>query len=152
MGNIGHSQGLTRLVRAFEGEGSAGNAPPKLVITGTGVAAEEVRAEIRSERIEMLDLVDDAHLEDELSRATIALVSQRYKGTDFNIPPKLMNFMAYGLPVIAAVSPNGEVARIVSEPQGRWVVDSADPRLFPAKIRKIAASRQEISATRRGRV
>ncbi len=48
MGNIGHSQGLTALVRAFEADPEL---DATLVITGTGVAADEARAEIRTERV-----------------------------------------------------------------------------------------------------
>ena len=40
-------------------------------------------------------------------------MSQWHDGSEFNIPSKLMNFMAYGIPVLAAVNPDGEVARIV---------------------------------------
>ncbi len=93
MGNIGHSQGLTALVRAFEARADMAGAA-LLVITGTGVAADDARAEIRSDRVRMLGLVDDEDLEEELRYADIAFVSQCYEGSEFNIPSKLMNFMA----------------------------------------------------------
>ena len=128
MGNIGHSQGLTSLVQAFERHPEI-NA--RLIITGTGVAADEAQAEIRTSRVEMLGMVDDARLEQELQQADVAFVSQRYDGSEFNIPSKLMNFMAYRLPVLAAVNPAGEVARIVEESRGGWIVDSSDPDAFP---------------------
>lgn len=145
MGNIGHSQGLGQLVRAFEAADQGG---VKLVITGTGVAEGEVREEIRSVRAEMLGLVDDARLQHELSAADVALVSQRHDIAEFNIPSKIMNFMANGLPIVAVVSPGSEAARMVRESGGGWVVDSAGPAGFPAKLREIAAARQEIA--RRG--
>ena len=69
----------------------------RLLITGTGVAADEARAEIRTGRVEMLGMVDDARLEKELQRADVAFVSQRYDGSECNVPSKLMNFMAYRL-------------------------------------------------------
>ncbi len=70
--------------------------------------------------------------------ADIAFVSQRYEGSEFNIPSKLMNFMAYGLPVLAAVNPAGEVARIVTEADAGWVVDSSDPDAFPRELARLA--------------
>jgi colanic acid biosynthesis glycosyl transferase WcaI len=150
MGNIGHSQGLTALVRAFEAQPTL---EASLVITGTGVAADEARAEIRTDRVQMLGLVDDGRLEQELREADIAFVSQRYEGSEFNIPSKLMNFMAYGLPVLAAVNPGGEVARIVRESDGGWVVDSSDPEAFPRELVRLTAARDELngraSASRR---
>jgi colanic acid biosynthesis glycosyl transferase WcaI len=143
MGNIGHSQGLTELVRAYEAhpEQTAGTA---LAITGTGVAADEARAEIISDRVKMLGVVDDDALEQELRRADIAFVSQRYDGSEFNIPSKLMNFMAYGLPVLAAVNPAGEVARLIAESGGGWVVDSSDPASFPRELARLASRPGEL--------
>jgi putative colanic acid biosynthesis glycosyltransferase WcaI len=145
MGNIGYSQGLAQLVRAFE---SADQGGVKLVITGAGVAEGDVREEIRSARVEMLGLVDDVRLRHELGAADVALVSQRHDVAEFNIPSKIMNFMAHGLPIVAVVSPGSEAARIVRESGGGWVVNSAQPDGFPRKLHEIAAGRQEIA--RRG--
>ena len=141
MGNIGHSQGLTSLVRAFEGHPELDAA---LVITGVGVAADEARAEIRTDRVKMLGVVDDQRLEEELCGADIAFVSQRYEGSEFNIPSKLMNFMMYGLPVLAAVNPAGEVARIVRDSSTGWVVDSSDPESFPRELARLAHDPEEV--------
>jgi colanic acid biosynthesis glycosyl transferase WcaI len=137
MGNIGHSQGLTPLVKAFEAKPDLVNGA-ELVITGTGVAADEARAEIRSDRVSMLGMVDDDQLDRELSGADVAFVSQQYDGAEFNIPSKLMNFMAYGLPVLAAVNPSSEVARLVLDAQAGWVVDSSDPEAFPREVARLA--------------
>jgi putative colanic acid biosynthesis glycosyltransferase WcaI len=141
MGNIGHSQGLTALIRAFEAHPER---DATLVVTGTGVAADEARAEIRTDRVAMLGVVDDSRLEEELRAADVAFVSQRYEGSEFNIPSKLMNFMMYGLPVLAAVNPAGEVARIVREAGAGWVVDSSDPDAFPRELARLANADGEI--------
>ena len=141
MGNIGHSQGLTELVRAFEAHPAL---DATLVITGTGVAADDARAEIRSDRVEMLGVVDDDRLEHELRAADIAFVSQRYDGSEFNIPSKLMNFMMYGLPVLAAVNPGGEVARIVRESGAGWVVNSSGPDTFPSELERLSTALDEL--------
>jgi colanic acid biosynthesis glycosyl transferase WcaI len=143
MGNIGHSQGLTSLIRAFEAHPElTGDAV--LRITGTGVAAAEARAEIRSDRVQMVGVVGDDELERELQAADVAFVSQHYHGSEFNIPSKLMNFMAYGLPVLAAVNPRGEVARLVSESGAGWVVDSSVPEAFAREVARLAYARDEI--------
>jgi colanic acid biosynthesis glycosyl transferase WcaI len=67
-------------------------------------------------------------LESELRRAAVAVVSQRYAGIDFNVPSKLMNFMAYGIPTVASVREDSEVARIIRKSGGGWVTDCADTR------------------------
>jgi colanic acid biosynthesis glycosyl transferase WcaI len=143
MGNIGHSQGLTTVVHEFEAYGSAVNGA-KLHIAGTGVAAESAQREVRSDRVKMLGLVDDARLEKELRAADVGLVSQQYEGSEFNIPSRLMNFMAYGLPVFAIVNPASEAARIVRESGGGWVVDSSDPSSFPGEVERLSNSPDEI--------
>jgi colanic acid biosynthesis glycosyl transferase WcaI len=144
MGNIGYSQGLAPLVAAFERSDALEGTPVKFLITGNGMAAEDTRSEIHSERVEMPGVVDDERLEQELHDATIAFVSQQYEGAEFNIPSKIMNFMAYGLPVLAAVNPNGEVAKIVEEANAGWVVDSSDPDSFPRKLAEILRTPAEI--------
>jgi colanic acid biosynthesis glycosyl transferase WcaI len=145
MGNIGHSQGLTSLVRAFEAHPEI-TRDNELVITGTGVAAVEAKAEIRSDRVRMMGMLDDDRLEHELRCADVAFVSQRYEGSEFNIPSKLMNFMAYGLPILAAVNPAGEVARIVQQADAGWVVDSSDPAAFPREVARLMTASNEIGA------
>jgi colanic acid biosynthesis glycosyl transferase WcaI len=149
MGNIGYSQGLAPLVGAFETSSALDGAEVELFITGNGMAAEDVRAEIRTDRVKMLGVVSDEELETQLQEATIAFVSQAYEGAEFNIPSKIMNFMAYGLPVLAAVHPDGEVAKIVDEAGAGWVVDSSRPELFPQKVAELLRDRDEIA--RRGR-
>ena len=46
----------------------------KLVITGTGVAAEELRASITTDRVEMLGLVSDERLKEELRTADLLIM------------------------------------------------------------------------------
>jgi colanic acid biosynthesis glycosyl transferase WcaI len=144
MGNIGYSQGLAPLVAAFERSDAFADTPIRFVITGNGMAADHARSEIKSDRVEMLGVVDDDRLEQELQAATIAFVSQKYEGAEFNIPSKIMNFMAYGLPILAAANPSGEVARIIQRAGAGWVVDSSDPDSFPCKLAEILRAPAEI--------
>jgi colanic acid biosynthesis glycosyl transferase WcaI len=146
MGNIGFSQGLAPLVAAFERSDALASTPVRFVITGNGMAAEETRSAIVTERVEMPGIVDDERLEHELQSATIAFVSQRHEGAEFNIPSKIMNFMAYGLPILAAVNPQGEVARIVRESGAGWVVDSSEPDSFPSKLAEILRAPDEVAS------
>jgi colanic acid biosynthesis glycosyl transferase WcaI len=144
MGNIGFSQGLAEIVRAFEGEPEL-NPDVRLVITGTGVAAPDTAREVRTDRVDMPGLVSSDQLEQQLHDATLALVTQKHGGEEFNIPSKLMNFMMYGLPVVASVDPGSEVAHIVNTSGGGWVVDNADPSVFARALREITASPGEIA-------
>lgn len=140
MGNIGYSQNLPRLVRAFE-QSDRLPADARLVITGTGELEAEVQAEVRSERVEIKGLLPS--VDSELDRAAVGLVPQRPDITEFNLPSKLMNFMARGVPVLASVSLDSETARLVQQSGGGWLADAADPDAFPETVARIAADPEE---------
>ncbi len=148
MGNIGFSQGLAPIVRAIEAAPPSFTPRIRLIIAGTGVAADALAREIRSERIEMLGLVDDDRLEQELELATVALVSQDRLDGEFNVPSKLMNFMRYGLPVLAVVHPDSEVARIIRDAGAGWVVDSATPEEVPRQLAAVIRSPEGLDSFR----
>jgi colanic acid biosynthesis glycosyl transferase WcaI len=139
VGNIGHSQGLERFVRAFE------RAPvdAKLVIVGTGECAAAVAAEVRSSRVEVRGLVDDAAFERELDAADVALVTQRPDVVEFNVPSRLMTLLARGIPVVAATRPESEVRRLLDETGAGWVVDSRSPDELSTAFERIAAAPDE---------
>ena len=126
MGNVGHTQNLAAIVEAFQECEALTRIGARLTITGEGTATEQVRSAIRTDRIAMTGLLKSGELEAELGRAAVALVSQRYDGADFNLPSKLMNFMGSGLPTMAAVRADSEVARIIAASGGGWVASSPD--------------------------
>jgi len=130
MGNIGYSQGLDAIVDAFEASERIAALAAKLVIAGHGVEADAVHARISSDRVEMPGVLVGERLEQELRRAQLGVVSQRGDVAEFNLPSKLMNYMAYGLPVLASVRPESETARIVRDSGGGWVTDADDPAAF----------------------
>ena len=126
MGNIGHTQNLPEVVRSFEASQAVRDVGARMVITGDGVASEELRAAIVTERVAFVGVVEQDPFERLLSSAAVGLVSQRYDGADFNLPSRLMNFMGHGVPVVAAVRPDSEVARIVRASNGGWVTSTAE--------------------------
>jgi colanic acid biosynthesis glycosyl transferase WcaI len=146
MGNMGFSQNLPALVRAFEHSPEIGDEA-RLILAGTGELALQTAAEIRSQRVEMPGLLLE-ELEEELRRATVGLVPQRPDMDEFNLPSKLMNLMSRGVPVLASVNPESEVARIVRDSGAGWVVDAAEPDAFPRALRDILQDRTELN--RRG--
>jgi colanic acid biosynthesis glycosyl transferase WcaI len=105
-----------------------------MVILGDGVAASAVRDEIRTDRVDMLGVVPEAQLESELARAEVGIVSQRSDLSEFNLPSKLMNYMARGVPVLASVDPGSETARLVREAGAGWVTDNRDLSQFSARL------------------
>ena len=149
MGNIGVSQGLADVVRHFEASAELRSRAARLLITGDGVAAPEVRQTVTTDRVELPGVVSSSRLEDELRTATVALVSQRADVAEFNLPSKLMNFMAWGLPVIAVVRPGSEVARLVEEAGAGWVAAAGDGAALERAA--VAALDDPAERERRGR-
>jgi colanic acid biosynthesis glycosyl transferase WcaI len=124
MGNIGHTQNLTAITRAFEESRELEEMGATLTMAGDGVAGDEVRRAIRTDRVTVTGMVGAETLEPLLLRAAVGLVSQSYEGVDFNVPSKLSNFLGWGLPVVAAVRPESEVAKIVQLSGAGWVTAS----------------------------
>lgn len=141
MGNIGNSQGLGAMVDAFQASDALRALEAEFVIAGSGVAAEEVRARISDPRVQMPGVFYNEELTPVLRSATIGLVSQRPDISEFNLPSKLMNYMAFGIPVLASVSPDSETARIVRESGAGWVTDAADPAQFADTVARVARDR-----------
>ncbi|HEX2015482.1 MAG TPA: glycosyltransferase family 4 protein [Solirubrobacteraceae bacterium] len=127
MGNIGRSQGLSQVIDSFQQSAQLRAIGAELVITGHGVMFDEVRDRITSRRVKLLGLVSQDRLEQELQSASVALVSLLHT---FNLPSKLMNYMARGLPVVAFAPPHSEVARLVQETGCGWTADIQRPELF----------------------
>lgn len=147
MGNIGTTQGLDAVVRAFERSEGLAARNAKLVILGAGVAEAQVRAAITTDRVEMAGLVTPAEVDDWMRTASLGLVTQRADIAEFNLPHKLMNYLSAGLPVLASVRPGSEVARLVESSGAGWVVDAADPERF-AEIAHLALSDEDERAHR----
>jgi colanic acid biosynthesis glycosyl transferase WcaI len=143
MGNIGRSQGLADIVRDFESSDRLGRLGAKLVITGSGVAEGEVRAAIRTGRVEMTGLLSQRELEDQLQRASLAVVTQAYDAGEFNVPSKLMNYLAVGLPIVASVRPQSEAARIVNDSKSGWITPGG---AFGATLEKALARREVLES------
>lgn len=141
MGNIGHSQGLGRIVDVFEESEDLARLQAQLVIAGSGVEAADVQARIKSERVTMPGVLYGPDLTPELQAASIGLVSQRGDISEFNLPSKLMNYMSYGIPVIASVNPRSETARIVQESGAGWVTDADVPQEFVRIATRVLSDR-----------
>lgn len=146
MGNVGHSQGLDRVVDAFQANTALREMDARLVVAGWGVAAPDVERRIRSTAVVMRGVLHGADLEPVLRGASLGLVSQRADIAEFNLPSKLMNYMAYGIPVLASVSTGSETARIVEESGAGWVTDARDPGAFAEKAAEVLRDERALTA------
>ena len=146
MGNIGKSQGLARIVEVFEADERLKDLGAELALAGAGVAEDEVRAAIRTDRVKMLGVLGPEALKAEIARSHLGAVTQAYSGGEFNVPSKLMNYLAVGLPVVASVRPESEAARIVEQSGAGWVSDSSNPEGFADSIVEAVSAGDELSS------
>jgi len=126
IGNIGLTQNLAELARAFQRSEPLRALGAELRVTGDGVAAPEVREVASAGDVTMLGVVPADELTAELDAARIALVSQHPDVRDFNLPSKITTYMARGVPVFAVVNPDTEAAELVNGSGAGWVADSRD--------------------------
>lgn len=126
IGNIGLTQNLAELARAFQRSQPLRQIGAEMRVTGDGVEAPSVRDVAAAGHVEMLGVVSFEDLVSELDRARVAIVSQHPDVRDFNLPSKITTYMARGVPVFAVVNPDTEGAEIVRESGAGWVADSGD--------------------------
>ena len=139
MGNVGRTQGLEAVVEAFEADRRLADLNAEMVIAGSGVALDEVRSRIRTGRVATPGVVGWDTLDGLLESSHLGLVSQKAGLEEFNLPSKLMNYMSFGVPVIAAVDEGSETARIVRESGAGWVTDPARPEEFTRRAAEALA-------------
>lgn len=144
MGNIGRTQGLPAVVSAIQATEVLSELNAELRIAGDGVDASRLRDTIADDRIKMLGVLLGHDMEDELGRTTLGMVTQVEGVAEFNLPSKLMNYMAHGLPVLAIVNPDAESARIVRDANAGWVLDSGKLDALPGLLREILADPAEL--------
>jgi colanic acid biosynthesis glycosyl transferase WcaI len=140
MGNVGLTQNLEAVVRAFEADDRLAAMGAELVIAGDGVQGDAVRAAIRTDRVRVTGILGPEALDAEARRATVALVSQTSPNVEFNTPSKLMNLMARGLAVVAAVREDSEVGHVLRDSGAGDVVpsDRVATDLGPALVQALS--------------
>ena len=137
IGNIGLTQNLAEVARAFQRSQPLRDIGAELRVTGDGVEEPSVREVAAAGHVEMLGVVSSERLVSELDEARIAIVSQHPDVRDFNLPSKITTYMARGVPVFAVVNPSTEGAEIVRESGAGWVADSSDLDAACARLAEV---------------
>lgn len=124
-GNMGAKQGLMNVVEAA-GQVRDGNIQFILVGDGSQKSSLMAEAERRKlDNIKFLPLQPHPMLPHMLSAADVLLLNQGQEIVEAVIPSKLLTYMAAGRPIIAAVHPDSEAARLVREADCGLVVSPA---------------------------
>lgn len=138
-GNMGEKQGLASAVAAA----SLANGRANMQLTLVGDGSDRPRlAELAARQglsnVKLLPLQPSELFPRLLASADALLLNQRANVVDSVAPSKLLSYMAAGRPVVAAVHPSSEAARVVTVANCGVVVPPEDPRALATAVRRIA--------------
>jgi colanic acid biosynthesis glycosyl transferase WcaI len=137
-GSIAAKQRLENLVDAVSR--LEGSRRVYLVITGDGNCRATVEPYAKAalgERAIFLGTIEAAAFQGLLRRADLFLLNQGRGVFESVAPGKLLKYMTAGKPVVAAVHPESEPARMVRESGGGLVVAPEDPAALAQAIREL---------------
>lgn len=137
-GNMGVKQGLDLVLDAA----SRLQSNPNIVflLAGDGVMKSHLHtrvAELKLGNVRFLPLQDSADFLEMLAAIDVALIVQQSSVTDIVFPSKTVTLMSAGRPVVAAVSEQSEIARVIRESQGGILTE-------PEKVEPLVASILEL--------
>jgi len=138
-GNLGRAQDIG-LLASVVGEAPSSEGPPlRATIVGEGELRDEVEGLSRASggRVELHAPESREAIRDRLAACGCAFVSLRSSALADSVPSKLLEAMARGVPVVAAVS--GEAATLVVESGGGVVVEPGDGRALGGALSRLAA-------------
>lgn len=139
-GNMGAKQGLENIIACARA--AVSDRRVLFVLMGDGNQRDALSAEARRAalpNLRIMPLQPDNVFASALGAADILLLNQRGSVRDMSLPSKLTAYFAAGRPVLAAVAPDSEAAREVTDSSGGIVVAPDDPQALRAGIRRIAA-------------
>lgn len=141
-GNVGVAAGVEQLIEAF-----AKIADPRihLLIAGDGARADACERLARElDRVHILRPWKDEDTSAVLSAADILALPTSGEQSVISVPSKLITYLLAGKPILAAVSPQSEVVRILAEAGAGWTVTTDD--LAPAIARAASTGKAEREA------
>jgi colanic acid biosynthesis glycosyl transferase WcaI len=134
-GNMGVKQGLDVIIEAAAL--SQSNESILFLIVGNGTVCERIKglaAELKLRNVRFLPLLEAVEFRGLLAASDLCLVTQQKTVSDIAFPSKIVTYLAAGRPVIASVSPDGEVARVIHNSGAGKVVAPEDAQALLAAI------------------
>ena len=141
VGNMGVKQGLDVVLDAAERTRSV--ADLTYVLVGDGAMRVALEARVRASdlsNVRIISLLPRDRFLRLLATSDVCLVTQQRAVADIVFPSKVLTLLAAGKPVIASVSANSEVARVVGMGAGE-VVAPEDPDALVAAVQRLRGDR-----------
>ena len=127
-GNMGVKQGLEVILGAAQR--TAANARISYLLVGDGAMRESLEDRARRmalSNLRFLPLLPTADFHDLLAAADVGLLTQQRTVADIVFPSKVLTLLASGKPVVASVSAESEVARVLNDTGAGVTVPAEDP-------------------------
>ncbi len=135
-GNIGYSQQLEMLVAAAKS--CRDRSDVVFVINGEGSARKALEESAAGlPNLLLIDFQPAERLSEVLASADVHVIMLRKGLAQSSVPSKLYSILAAGRPVLAAVDPGSEVARVVSSAECGAVVAPDEETAFIASLRSM---------------
>ena len=116
------------------------------ILCGSGTEFSKIDLYIKNANPKHVTIIDCLLPYEEYSclvaSCDVGLLFLDYRFTIPNFPSRLLDYMNYGLPVIAATDINTDVGRIIMEENFGWWVESKNPQEFRNLISSIFESNQ----------
>ena len=140
-GNLGKPQGIPFLIQCLEANKHRKNC--HFIIVGNGTEYAKLRHWYDAQKVQNITLLQAIPKEeyDQLVQACdVGLIFLDYHFTIPNFPSRLLPYMQYRMPVIAATDPNTDIGTIVQENNFGYSCLSNDADSFTACVDKILES------------
>jgi colanic acid biosynthesis glycosyl transferase WcaI len=133
-GNIGYTQGLETLLEAAK----LVHDIAEVRVVGDGNQAAAIRRlSAAIDNVEVTDLVPNEEFPDLLASADVNMVVQRRIGAGANLPSKIGPYLASGRPILAAIDPSTEAARVLERSGGAIIVPPESPGDLAAVMERL---------------
>ncbi|WP_347957846.1 glycosyltransferase [Gordonia aichiensis] len=141
-GNMGMKQGLENVVAAARVAADL-DLDLHFYLVGDGNRRTALEAAAQGcTHLTFVDPLPDEQFHDLLSAADVLLVNEKPGVAEMSIPSKLTTYFGTGLPVVAAVDPDGITAAEITRAGAGVIVASGDPEALVTAVVEVAADAQ----------
>ena len=130
-GNLGYAQdldNLLRLVNSFKGDERI-----HFLFIGEGTEYRNIESWIHlhsSKNLTLLPAMSDKDYQGVLKECDVGIISLRKSFKTDNYPAKILNYMEYGLPILASINPGNDLRLLIEKNQNGLVCDNGQDGLF----------------------
>lgn len=137
-GNFGKPQNVDFIINTVDQCSEIGNI--HFVLCGSGTDFNKVEKYVALKKPKHVTVIQQLPYEEYtkiVASCNIGLLFLDYRFTIPNFPSRLLDYMNYGLPVIAATDNNSDVGKTIEDGEFGWWVESDTPNNFSELVRKL---------------